>query len=98
MKAGMIPMSVAFPKADLASHFLWMCPHTWQDQFNLHKKGLKLMDMHSLLQRLEAFELICTQERFSTQSIEKASMKNEKGSERPGMESTYKIPKKACSK
>ncbi len=53
-KVGMIPMNVAFPKADLASHILRMCPHMWQDQFNLHKKGLNPMDMRSLLQCLEA--------------------------------------------
>ena len=55
-KAGTIPMNVAFPEADLASHVLRMCPHTWQDQFNLHEKGLNPMDMNSLLQCLEAIE------------------------------------------
>ena len=53
------------------------------------------MDMHSLLQHLEAIERICTQERSNAQSTEKASTKNEKGNKRPGTESTYKIPKKA---
>ncbi len=52
---------------------------TWQDQFNLHKKGLNPMDMRSLLQLLEAIEHICTQERSNAQSTEKASMKCEKG-------------------
>ncbi len=88
-------MNVGFPKADLASHFLWMCPHTWQDQFNLHKKGLNPMDMHSLLQCLEAIERVCTQERSNAQSNEKASTKNEKGNKRSSTDSTYKIPKKA---
>ena len=88
-------MTMAFPEADLASHFLLMCPHTWQDQFNLHEKGLNPVDMHSLLQCLEAIERICTQERSDAQSTEKASMKNEKGNQRPGTESTSKIPKKA---
>ena len=39
-KAGTIPMNVAFPEANLASHILRMCPATWQDQFNLHEEGL----------------------------------------------------------
>jgi hypothetical protein len=87
-------MNVALPEADLASHVLQMCPHTWQDQFNLHDKGLNPMDMHLLLQHLEAIERVCTQERSNAQSTEKASMKNKKGNKRPGTESTYKIPKK----
>ncbi len=69
----------------------------WQDQFNLHEKELNPMDMHSLLQCLEAIEHICTQERSNAQSTKKASTKNKKGNKRPGMESTYNIPKKACS-
>jgi hypothetical protein len=97
VKAGTIPMNVAFPEADLDSHILQMCPHTWQDQFNLHEKGLNPMDMRSLLQRLEAIERVCTQERSNAQSTKKASTKNEKGNKRPGKESTYNIPKKACS-
>ncbi len=94
-KAGTIPMNVAFPEADLASHVLWMCPHTWQDQFNFHEKGLNPIDMRLLLQCLEAIECICTQERSNAQSNEKTSTKNEKGNKRSGKESTYKNPKKA---
>ena len=56
------------------------------------------MDMRLLLQRLEAIERVCTQERSNAQSTEKASTKSEKGNKRPGTESTYKIPKKACTK
>ncbi len=33
----------------------------------------------------------------NAQSTEKASMKNKKENKRPGMESIYKIPKKACT-
>jgi hypothetical protein len=72
--------------------------YSWQDQFNLHEKGLNPMDMHSLLQHLEAIERICTQERSNAQSSEKASTENEEGNKQPGMGSIYKIPKKACSK
>ncbi len=57
-KAGTITMNVAFPEADLAGHVLWMCPQKWQDQFNLHKKRLNPMDMHLLLQCLEARKLL----------------------------------------
>ena len=67
---------------------------TWHDQFNLLEKGLNPMDMRSLLQRLEAIEHICTQERSNAQSTEKASTKSKKGNKRPGTKSTYKIPKK----
>jgi hypothetical protein len=49
-----IPMNVLFTKADLASHVLWMCLLMWQDLFNLHKKGMTPVDMHSLLMYLEA--------------------------------------------
>ncbi len=33
--AGMMPVNVLFTEADLASHVLRMCPHQWQDQYNL---------------------------------------------------------------
>ena len=56
------------------------------------------MDMHSLLQCLEAIERVCTQERSNAQSTEKASTKNEKGNKRPVTESTYKIPKKSWNR
>ncbi len=93
-KAGTIPMNVAFPEADLASHVLRMCPNTWQDQFNLHEKGLNPMDMRLLLQCLEAIERVCTQERANAQSTEKASTKNKKRNKRPGTKSSDKNPKK----
>jgi hypothetical protein len=51
-----ILMNIPFPKADLASHVLWMCPHMWQDQFNLHKKGLMPVDIRLLLMSLDAIE------------------------------------------
>jgi hypothetical protein len=62
MKTNTIPSNMSFPEADLASHVLRMCPYTWQDQYNLHKKGGALTDMRSLLQSLEAIERICGQE------------------------------------
>ncbi len=46
--AGMTPANVPFSEADLASHVLQMCPHQWQDQYNLQEKGMTPMDMHSL--------------------------------------------------
>ena len=51
MKATAIPVNVPFAKADLASYVLRMCPHAWQDQFNLHKKGMTPVDMCPLLGR-----------------------------------------------
>jgi hypothetical protein len=46
-------VNVKFTKADLASHVLRMCPLTWQDQFNLHEKGMTPMDMYLLLTSLK---------------------------------------------
>ena len=60
---GMTPVNVPFTMADLASHILWMCPHQWQDQYNLHKKGMTPMNMCSLQASLEAIECVCTQEK-----------------------------------
>jgi hypothetical protein len=56
----MTPANVPFTEADLASHALRMCLLTWQDQFNLHKKGMTPVDMHLLLTSLEAIERVCT--------------------------------------
>ncbi len=68
----MIPMKVPFAKADLASHILQMCPHTCQDQFNLHKKGMTPVDILSLMSlELEAIEHVCTQEKSNSQSNKK---------------------------
>jgi hypothetical protein len=55
-KPSTISMNVPFARADLASHVLQMCPHTWQDQFNLHKKGTTPMDMYLLLLSLDAIQ------------------------------------------
>ncbi len=95
-KPSTIPMNVPFTKADLASHVLWMCPLIWQDHFNLHKKGVNPVDMHSLLMSLEAIECVWTQEKSNTQSNKKASNKGKKGNKRPGTESTARVTKKGC--
>jgi hypothetical protein len=89
--------NVLFTEADLASHVLWMCSLTWQDHFNLHKKGMTPMDMRSLLMSLEAIEGICLQEKSNSQSSKKASNKGEKGNKGPGTESTARVPKIACT-
>jgi hypothetical protein len=61
--AGMMPVNVSFTEADLASHVLWMCPHQWQDQYNLQEKGMTPMDMHSLQASLKAIKRTCTPEK-----------------------------------
>jgi hypothetical protein len=43
------PENVPFMEAELGSHVLPMCPLQWQDQYNMNKKGMMLMDMSSLL-------------------------------------------------
>ena len=63
IKPNTIPMNMPFAEADLASHALQMFPYTWQDQFNLHKKGRTPMDMCSLLLSRKAIEHLCSQER-----------------------------------
>ncbi len=87
--------NVLFTKADLVSHVLWLCPLQWQDQFNLHKKGMTPVDMHSLLLSLEAIKCLCTQEKSHAQSIKKASNKGEEGNKQPVAESKARVPKKA---
>ncbi len=92
--AGMMPANVPFTEADLASHVLWMCPHQWQDQYNLQEKGMTPMDMHTLQASLEAIECVCTQEKAHVPSSEKASHKNEAGAKRPSTGATMWVPKK----
>jgi hypothetical protein len=41
--------NVPLTEAELGSHVLHMCPIQWQDQYNLNKKGITLMDMRLLL-------------------------------------------------
>jgi hypothetical protein len=83
--ASMTPANVLFTKADLASHVLWMCPHQWQDQYNLQEKGMTPMDMHSLQAslELEAIEHVCAHEKAHLPSGEKASHKNKAGAKQP---------------
>jgi hypothetical protein len=73
-----------------------MCPLTWQDHFNLYKKGMTPVDMPSLHMSLEAVEHGCTQEKSNAKSNKKASNKRKKGNKRPGTESTIRVPKKVC--
>jgi hypothetical protein len=56
------PENFPFTEAELGAHVLRMCPLPWQDQYNINKKGMMPMDMHSLLTLLEAIERICTHE------------------------------------
>jgi hypothetical protein len=41
--------NVPFAEAELGAHVLRMCSVTWQDQYNLNKKGMMPMDMRLLL-------------------------------------------------
>jgi hypothetical protein len=59
------PENVPFTEAELGAHVLRMCPHPWQDQYNMNKKGMTLMDMHLLLTLLEAIECVCPTSRAS---------------------------------
>jgi hypothetical protein len=75
----MTPANVPFSEADLASHVLRMCPHQWQDQYNMQEKGMTPMDMHSLQASLEAIKHVCTHEKAHAPSGKKASHKNKAG-------------------
>jgi hypothetical protein len=85
--------NVPFIEADLASHVLWMCPHQWQDQYNLHDKGMTPVDMCSLQVSLRAIKL-CMQEKARAQSGKKASQKSEVGTEQPSTGATKQVSKK----
>jgi hypothetical protein len=41
---------------------LWMCPIQWLDHYNLHKKGMMLLDVRLFLMSLEVIERVYTQE------------------------------------
>ncbi len=90
------PENVPFMEAELGAHVLRMCPLQWQDQYNMNKKGMTLMDMHSLLTLLEAIERVSTYEKGRLESSEKSSHKSKKGKKRPGTKATVRVPKKVC--
>ncbi len=62
------PKKVPFTEAELGSHVLCMCPMQWQDQYNMNKKGMTLMDTHLLLTSLEAIKCICTDKKAKPES------------------------------
>jgi hypothetical protein len=87
--AGMMPANVPFSEADLASHVVRMCPHQWQDQYNLQEKGMTPMDMC-------AIERVCTPKKAYAPSGKKASHKNKAGAKRPSTGATKQAHKKVC--
>ncbi len=94
--AGMTLANVLFTEADLASHILRMCPHQWQDQYNLQEKGMTPMDMHSLQASLKAIKRVCTHEKAHAPSSEKASHENKAGAKWPSNGATKQAHKKVC--
>ncbi len=91
---GMTWVNFLFTEADLASHVLRMCPHRWQDEYNLQEKGMPPMDMRSLQASLKAIEHVCIPEKTHAQSGEKTSHKNETGAKRPSNGARKQAPKK----
>ncbi len=77
--ASIKPENVLFTEAELGAHVLRMCPLQWQDQYNMNKKGMMPMDMHSLLTLLEAIERICTYETGKLDTFEKSNKSSNKG-------------------
>jgi hypothetical protein len=96
--AGMMPANVPFSEADLVSHVLQMCPHQWQDQYNLQEKGMTPMDMHSLQSSLNAIKRTCTPERTHAPSGKKASHKNKAGAKQPSNGAVKQAHKKVSFK
>jgi hypothetical protein len=91
------PENVLLTEAELGAHVLRMCPIQWQDQYNMNKKGITLMDMRLLLTSLEAIEHVCTYEKGKLDSYkksEKSSNKGKKGKKRPGTNFLARVPKK----
>jgi hypothetical protein len=65
----------------------------------MNEKGMMPMDMRLLLTLFEAIERVCTYEKGRLDSFEKSdksSNKGEKGKNRPGTDSTARVPKKVC--
>ncbi len=93
VKPNMTPANVPFTKADLASHILWMCLLMWQNQFDLHEKGMTPMDMRSLITSLKAIEHVCTQEKIQRTLRQESYNKSNKGNKRPGTGSRTRVPK-----
>jgi hypothetical protein len=91
---GMTPANMPFTEVDLASHVLQMCPHQWQDQYNLQEKGMTPMDMRSLHASLKAIEHVCTHKKAHAPSGKKASHKNKAGAKQPSNGATRQVPKK----
>jgi hypothetical protein len=56
---GMTLANLPLSEAGLACHDLWMCPHQWQDQYNLQEKRMTPVDMHSLQASLETIKQVC---------------------------------------
>jgi hypothetical protein len=88
------PENVPFTEAELGAHVLHMCPLQWQDQYNMNKKDMTLMDMRSLLTLLEAIERVCTYKKGKSESSKKSSHKSKKGKKCPGTDSMVQVPKK----
>jgi hypothetical protein len=76
------PENILFTEAELGSHVLHMCPIQLQDQYNMNKKGMTLMDLHLLLTLMEAIECVCTYEKGKPDSYKKSEKSSNKGETR----------------
>jgi hypothetical protein len=90
------PKNVLFTEAELESRVRCMCPIQWQDQYNMNKNGMTLMDRCSLLNLLEAIECVCIYEKGKLESSDKSSNKDKKGKKHPGTNYMARVPKKVC--
>ncbi len=94
-KAGMMLAIVLFSEADLASDVLWMCPHQWQDQYNLQEKGMTPMDMHSLQASLKVIERVCTWKKPMCNPARKLLTRTRQEPSGPVLEPQSRFPRKS---
>jgi hypothetical protein len=96
--AGMMPVNVPLTEADLASHVLRMCPHQWQDQYNMQEKGMTPMDMHTLQASPKATERVCTHKKAHVPSVKKLLTRTRQEPSGPVLEPRCGFPRKTISR
>jgi hypothetical protein len=95
---GMTPANVPFTEADLASHVLRMYLHQWQDQYNLHEKGMAPVDMCLLLTCQEAIECVCTQKKPTPHPARELLRRTRQEPSGPVLTLQSRFPRKSVSR
>jgi hypothetical protein len=77
------PENIPFMEAELGAHVLRMCPIQWQDRYNMNKKDMAPMGMHSLLISLEVIERVCTYKKGQIRIIQEVFSQEQEREETP---------------